>query len=62
MLRVAICSAVSLAASLLAADKPADKFDDLLTPFVENFKVHFLCFAFFDKAFFGSLRLVICCF
>ena len=38
MLRVAVCSAVSLAASLLAADKPADKFDDPLKPFVENFK------------------------
>ena len=29
---------MSLAASLLAADKPADKFDDPLKPFVENFK------------------------
>ena len=38
MLRVAVCSAVSLAASFLAADKPADKFDDQLKPFVENFK------------------------
>ena len=38
MLRVAVCSAVGLTASLLATEKPADKFDDPLKPFVENFK------------------------
>ena len=38
MLRVTIGSIVSLAASLFAEDKPADKYDDPLKPFVENFK------------------------
>ena len=38
MLRVAVCFAVGLTASLLAADKLAEKFDDPLKPFVENFK------------------------
>ena len=38
MLRVTIGSIVSLAASLFAEDKPTDKYDDPLKPFVENFK------------------------
>ena len=38
MLRVTVGSIVSLAASLFAEDKPADKYDDPLKPFVENFK------------------------
>jgi putative heme-binding domain-containing protein len=38
MLRVTIGSIVSLAASLFAEDKPTDKYDDPLKPFVKNFK------------------------